>query len=128
MDPIANLLVQLSNSQAVHKDKIIVPGSKLKEAILGIIKKHGYVGEVKPILKNNKKYLQVSLLYHGKDPAITKLKKISTPGRRIYKSWKNIPRSMGGYGMIIVSSSQGLLTDQEARKKRIGGELICEVY
>ncbi len=124
-DPIADLLTRVRNASMVSKETLRVPYSNLKNEILKIMKKNGYVTEIK-IVKNGKwRELEVSLA--SSEHALN-LKRISKPGQRIYVGKENIPRVLNGLGMAIISTSQGLMDDKQARKSQVGGELICEIY
>jgi len=127
MDPIADMLTSIRNSQAVLKETVKVPFSNLKYEIAQILKKKGFVKEVEKKGKT-KKIIEITLKYEGKTPVISSLKRISKPGQRIYLSFKEIKSVRDGYGIAIISTSKGLLTDKEARKQKIGGEVICEIW
>lgn len=124
-DPIADLLVRIRNAVAIGNFEISVPSSRMKEVILGILKNEGFVDEIKPIKKNDFKYLAVSF---SKKKLPTHLKQISKPGQRIYVKNRDIPRPLRGMGLVIVSTSAGIIPGKEAIKRGLGGELICEVW
>jgi len=131
MDTIANLLSKLKNASMVSKENVEVPYSKINEEILKILKNEGFVSDLK-VFKNKDsviKGINVTLSYQesGK-PSINSLTRLSKPGRRIYRSVDDLVNKMGKFGTIIVSTSRGLMSIREAKKKRLGGELICEVY
>jgi len=131
MDTIANLLSKLKNASMVSKDNVEVPYSKINEEILKILKNEGYISDIK-VFKNKDsviKGINVSLSYleSGK-PSINNITRLSKPGRRIYRSVDDLVNKMGKFGTVIVSTSRGLMPIREAKKKRLGGELICEVY
>lgn len=125
IDPIANLLTSLRNGYSQAKETVIVPFSNLKLGLCQTLKQNQYIEDFKTDKKNHQ--LAVKLRYLGKAPAITYLKRISKPGQRIYCRAKNIPHTKTGRGIIILSTPGGLLTHWQARKKRLGGEIICEV-
>lgn len=127
MDPISDMLVALKNAQAVYKETVKIPFSKIKYEICKILEKKGFVEEVK-VRGRKKKIIIVKLKYDGKVPAISGVRKISKPGQRIYISAKEIKPSKSGYGIFIISTSKGLLTDKEAKKLNVGGELLCEIW
>jgi len=130
MDPVADLLTILRNGYLAKKEQVYVPYSKIKEALTKIIAKHGFVQDyqVKDAKDIVNKKLVINLNYPSGIPAITKVKRISKSSVRIYTNKKNIPSSLSGAGITILSTSKGLLTDKEARKKGLGGEIICQIY
>lgn len=129
-DQIADLLTRIRNAQRVGHPSVKVPASKTKERILQLLEREGFVSKVfsekdeneKPVLKVNLKYDNAG------GPVIRGLDRISSPGKRQYVSCENIPKVRGGLGLIVVSTSKGMLSDREARKEGIGGELVCSVY
>jgi small subunit ribosomal protein S8 len=128
MDPIGDMLTAILNAQKVKKETLKIPFSKIKLEIAKILKREGYIEEFEE-KGRYKKSILIHLKYdeEGK-PGISGAKKISKPGQRIYKGYLEIKRVKGGYGIAIISTSKGLMTDKEARKKKIGGEVICEVW
>jgi small subunit ribosomal protein S8 len=128
MDPITDIFNRIKNAQAVHKSTVDVPFSKIKYKISKILAKQGFIE--KSELKGRKinKVIRITLKYIKDMPAISNFKRISKPGQRIYISYSEIRRFRGGYGMTIISTSKGLMTGKEAKKKKIGGEVICEVW
>jgi small subunit ribosomal protein S8 len=127
-DPIADMLTRIRNAQAVKKPEVVLPFSKIKFNIAKILEKEGYLGEVKKE-KANYGQIRIALKYDEEgQPVIRSLKRISKPGRRIYATKDKLPRVLSGMGIAIISTSQGLMTDKEARKRKVGGEVICEVY
>ena len=128
MDSIADMLTQIRNAQVVLKPKVLISFSNLKYNIAKILEKNKFIDKVEKKGKKNKKFIEITLKYKDKRPAISGLKKVSKPGRRIYKSVREIKRVKGGYGIAVVSTSKGLMTDKEARKQRVGGEVICEIW
>lgn len=141
-DPIADMLTRIRNAQMVKKSELVLPYSKLKMGILNILAKEGWLQEVEKIEaaggKINRKAsitsrfdsIKIKLYYDAdsRQPKITKLERISKPGRRVYVDKENIPFVLNGKGLAIISTSKGLLTDREARKQKVGGEIICEIY
>lgn len=130
-DPIADMLTRIRNANMAQRPAVSMPSSKLKEQIVKLLASEGYVEgyDVAPAALGNK--LTIRLKFTGKgnrDPIIQGLRRVSRPGRRIYKGADELPRSQGGLGTIVVSTSQGLLADREARRRRLGGELMCEVW
>lgn len=127
-DPIADMLTRLHNGYLARKTEVAIPYSKVKEAMSQLLKKEGYIGEVEVRGEVAKKELMVTLRYNGKQPAMTGVKRLSKPGLRKYSTVKKIPRSLGGYGLTIVSTSSGVFSDKEARSKGIGGELLASIW
>ena len=129
MDPISDMLTRIRNAKAVGHATVSVPHSQMKLAILKILKRDGLIEEYEKKGKKVRKSILVTLRYH-KDgsPYINDLKKVSKPGQRIYKKSSEIFPVKQGYGLAIVSTTSGLLTDKEARKKKLGGEVICEIW
>ena len=127
-DPITDLLNQIRNAQAVGKTEILVPLSKIKNEIAAILFKEGFIGEAKKTTKGKLKMLKISLKYENEVPAIEGFKRVSKPGQRIYEGFSDIRKVHGGYGISIISTSKGLMTNKEARKQKLGGEVICQVW
>ena len=127
-DPITDLLNQIRNAQAVGKTEVLVPASKIKKEIVNLLSKEGFVGEVKNGMKGKIKALKITLKYDNGVPAISGLKRVSKPGQRIYEGFSEIRKVHGGYGISIVSTSKGLMTNKEARKQKLGGEIICQIW
>ena len=129
VDPITDLLNRIRNAQAVLKETVDIPFSDFKYEIAKILEKQGFVKKIEKKGKKMKKIIEITLKYDNKAPAISGLKRVSKPGQRIYKSFKEIKSIKGGYGMAIISTSKGgLMTDREARKQKSGGEVICEIW
>jgi small subunit ribosomal protein S8 len=128
-DPISDMLTRIRNAAAVGHDVVVMPSSKLKEEVARILTEEGFidrfdVGEAGP-----GKALTVSLRYGDRrKPVIKGLRRISKPGHRVYRGASELPRVQGGLGVAVVSTSQGLLPDREARRRRLGGEIVCEVW
>ncbi len=128
-DPISDLLTRLRNASMVSKNSIEVPHSKYKYELVKLLKEEGYVLDVKTLGEGSKKIINIELKYseEGKS-VISGMNRLSRPGKRIYSSFDKLPRNNGGLGTVIVSTSRGLLSDSEARKRKLGGEIICEVW
>ena len=128
-DPIADLIVRIKNAIMVSYDKVEVPSSKIKINIVKILKFEGYIRNYK-IIKDSKQDIIVIYLKYNEDKSsvIKDLKRISKPSCRVYARYKKIPRVLNGLGINIISTSKGVLTDREARKMGIGGEIICSVW
>lgn len=128
-DFVGDFLTVIRNASKAHKDKVTAPASKMTVRIAELLKEEGFVDNVKPFSEDKKQFVRIHLKYmHGKRPAIQGLRRISTPGRRRYVASEGIPRIQGGLGVAIVSTSKGIVTDREARKSKIGGELLCTVW
>lgn len=127
-DPISDLLNRIRNAQAVLKEQLSVPFSNLNNEIAKILEKKGFIKKVEKKGRTYKKVIEITLKYDEKKPAISGLKRVSRPGQRIYKGFKEIKPVKSGYGILIISTSKGLMTDKEARKQKLGGEVICEIW
>ena len=128
-DPISDFLTRLRNASKARLDECISPHSTLKEGIAFILKNEGYVGEVSTAADaKGHKTLVVKMKYVDGAPAITGLTRVSTPGRRMYYSYTDIPRVLNGLGIAILSTSKGLMKDADCRRNRAGGELLCNVW
>jgi small subunit ribosomal protein S8 len=127
MDPIADMLTSIQNAQRAKKESLRVSFSKLKFEIAKILEREGFVDKVEE-RGRYKKSILIHLKYDEGRPAISGVKRISKPGQRIYKGYSEIKRAKGGYGIAIISTSKGLMTDKEAKKQKVGGEVICEVW
>lgn len=124
VDPISDMLTRIRNAYAVNKEEVILPSSKLKASVLAILKENGYVDDFKE--ENGK--IAITLKYENEKPVVHKIERVSKPGRRIYVKKDEIPRVLSGQGIAVVSTSQGVMTGEEAKSKALGGELICKVY
>lgn len=127
-DPIADIIIQIKNSYMARKKEITVSHSILKEELVRLLSRQGYVGRIEIIGEGVKKQLKIELVYPDKKPKLTDIVRMSSPGKRMYVKKDNIPSVMGGIGISIISTSSGLLTNSEARKKKIGGELLCKLW
>ncbi len=128
-DPVADLLTRLRNSAKAGQSECVIPHSKLKENIAKILSSEGFVGEISTgTSEAGHKTLVVKLKYLGTTPAFNNLTRASTPGRRLYYSYTEIPRVLNGLGIAILSTSKGVLNDRECRRQKVGGELICNVW
>ncbi len=125
-DPISDLLTRIRNAGTARRKVVVMPYSKLKEQVAAILQQNGFIQGIKVTTDGGFKSLELSL---SADPeAITSLIRVSKPGRRVYTSAKDIPLVLGGRGLVIVSTSGGVMTGRDARKKGLGGELICKVW
>lgn len=127
-DPISDCLIRIKNGYMARKGKVEMPYSKMKQALLSVLNKHGYVGKIEIAGVGVKKSLVTDLLYQNKIPKLTDLEIVSKPGRRVYVPFRKLPKVLSGLGITIVSTPEGLLAGNTAHKKKIGGELICKVW
>jgi small subunit ribosomal protein S8 len=126
-DPISDLLTRIRNANRALLPNLELPHSRIKESIVSILKREGYISDYS-VEGKLPKTLRLRLKYQGKKSIIEGLRRISTPGLRRYVAAKEIPRVRGGLGIAVISTSQGVMTDLQARKKNVGGELICYVW
>jgi small subunit ribosomal protein S8 len=127
-DPIADMLTRIRNGQTVGLESVRMPSSRQKEAIARVLQEEGYIGDWKAEdLPGNKRDLIIELRYFEGRPVIDQIRRISSPGLRIYKSKDELPSVLGGLGVAIISTSAGMMTDRTARTKGYGGEVICVV-
>ena len=127
-DPIADLLTRIRNASMVGKTEIRVPSSKIKQVVAEQLKKNNYITDVKVESAKPRDILVVTINKEGENPAFTELTRMSKPGRRLYVAASDIPRVKSGRGLVLVSTSKGVITGQEAVKQRLGGELLLKVY
>lgn len=128
MDPISDMLTRIRNAQAVLHQTVSIPFSKFKLNLAKALEKEGYIGEVLIQGRRIRKVIEIKLKYEEGKPLIRELKRISKPGQRIYLKKDKIRSVRQGYGLSIISTSQGLINDKEARKRGLGGEVICEIW
>jgi len=128
-DPVADMLTKIRNAVQARHEKVDVPTSKLKLEIVKILKTEGYIKNFKKVQEENKSIIRIFLKYDDQNgPVIHGVEKISTPGRRVYSGYKDLPRVYNGYGTLIVSTSVGVTTGKKASEKMAGGELVCKVW
>jgi len=128
-DPISDFLTRLRNAAKAKLDECVIPHSKLKENVAAILKAEGYISDHhNGVDASGHKTLVVRMKYVDGAPAITGIKRVSTPGRRLYHSYTDIPRVLNGLGIAIVSTSKGLMKDADCRRLKAGGELLCNVW
>jgi small subunit ribosomal protein S8 len=130
-DPIADMLTRLRNANTAMHDTVKMPSSKLKESLADVLEKEGYISgfEVRPSPKGPWKELEITLKYDtDRTRTIAGLRRVSKPGLRIYARADKMPRVLGGLGVAVLSTSTGLMTDREARKRHVGGEVLCYVW
>lgn len=122
------MLTSIKNALAVKHSTVVIPFANLKYGIAKIFEKEGFIEKVEKKGRKSKRLIEITLKYSDDTPVISGLKRISKPGQRIYSNWKKIKRVKGGYGMAVISTSKGLMTNKEARKNKLGGEIVCEVW
>ncbi len=127
-DPIGDMLARIKNSLMRNSKKVELPSSKFKIKLAEVLKSEGYIIDYKTDEKEKKKNLEIHLKYNLGNPVINSIERISKPGRRIFSSAESLPKINNGLGIAIVSTSKGVMTDVDARKQKIGGEIICKVF
>jgi len=129
-DTIADMLTRLRNANLARHQTTQVPSTKLTRSIAQVLKDEGFISEFETVGEGVKTNLRIALKYKGKNrsPIISKLERVSRPGLRVYKNRKELPRVLGGIGIAIISTSHGIMTDREARRQGIGGEVLCYVW
>ena len=129
VDPIGDMITRIRNAQMRMLNNVRIPGSKFREKILDVLKQEGYIADYKLLSdSSNKSSLSVDLKYSNGLPVIKEIKRVSKPGRRVYVRATSIPKIQNGLGLAIVSTSIGIMTDNDARSKNVGGEIICKVF
>ena len=127
-DPIGDMLARIKNSLLRNHGKVSLPSSKFKIKIAEILKSEGYIIDFKEINEDQKVNLQIDLKYNLGNPVINSIERVSKPGRRVFSSAESLPKINNGLGIAIVSTPKGVMTDIDARKQNIGGEIICKVF
>jgi len=130
-DPLADMLTRIRNANTATHDTVRMPSSKLKEALAEILRREGYIAgfQVSEDPERPGKALEIAMKYDpNRTPSISGLKRVSKPGLRVYTKADRLPRVLGGLGVAVLSTSQGLMTDREARKNKVGGEVLCYVW
>ncbi len=127
-DPIADMLTRIRNANSAKHVCVDVPASNVKKAIAEILLEEGYIKNYQIIEDGKQDIIRIALKYNGKEKAISGLKRVSTPGLRIYKSKEELPKVLRGLGIAIVSTSKGIMTDKKARKENVGGEVMAFVW
>ncbi|HEY9850157.1 MAG TPA: 30S ribosomal protein S8 [Leptolyngbyaceae cyanobacterium] len=129
-DTIADMLTRIRNANLARHQTTAVPSTKMTRSIAKVLKDEGFIGEYEENGEGIKKELKIALKYKGKNrqPIITALKRVSKPGLRVYSNRKDLPRVLGGIGIAIISTSSGIMTDREARRQGLGGEVLCYVW
>ena len=126
-DPVGDMLARIKNAQVRNHRKVSLPSSKFKSKIADVLKSEGYIIDYK-INDDKKPIIEINLKYNSGNPVINTIERISKPGRRIFSSASSLPKINNGLGIAIVSTPQGVMTDVDARKKKLGGEIICKVF
>ena len=128
-DPIADMLTKIRNASQVKHEKVDISASKMKLQIVKILKNEGYVKNFKKVTKDGVSNIRVFLRYDdNQSPVLHDIQRVSTPGRRVYCGYRNMPRVFNGHGVVVVSTSSGVITGKKATDKKIGGELICTIW
>lgn len=129
VDPVGDMITRIRNAQMRSLSSVKIPGSKFRASILDVLKKEGYISDYKFLTDvKDKNSLTVSLKYDNGNPVIKEIKRVSKPGRRIYAKADSIPTIQNGLGLAVVSTSKGIMSDNDAKNKNIGGEIICRVF
>ena len=127
-DPIGDMIARVKNAQDRSHKKVELPSSNFKTKIADILKNEGFIKDFKVNKENNKFLLSLELKYHSGNPVISTFERVSKPGRRIFSSADGLPKINNGLGIAIISTPKGVMTDIDARKQRVGGEIICKVF
>ncbi len=132
-DPIGDMLTRIRNANTVYRESVDMPSSKIKVAVAEILKREGYIKDYavleEEVKGSRRQVLRIFLKYGpGKERVIRGIKRVSKPGRRIYVDKRSLPKVIGGYGLAVISTSAGLMTDEEARRRGLGGEVLCYVW
>ena len=127
-DPIGDMIARVKNAQDRNHKSVELPSSNFKLKIAGILKNEGFIKDFKVSTEKNKSIISLELKYHSGNPVISTFERVSKPGRRIFSSAEGLPKINNGLGIAIVSTPKGVMTDIDARKQRVGGEIICKVF
>ena len=127
-DPIGDMIARIKNAQIRNHKKVEIPSSKFKIKIADVLKGEGFIIDYKVNMETNKPVLLINLKYNYGNPVISTIERISKPGRRIFSSAESLPKINNGLGIAIISTPKGVMTDVDARKQKIGGEIICKVF
>jgi small subunit ribosomal protein S8 len=126
-DPIADMLTRIRNAQMAQKGSVVMPSSKIKVAIAGVLQSEGYIDGFSVRTEGGKPELELALKYYSGRPVIERIERVSRPGLRVYRGMDDLPRVMNGLGVAIVSTPRGVMTDRKARAEKVGGEVLCIV-
>ena len=128
-DPLGDMLARIKNGQLRKKESVIMPASRFRANVLDVLHREGYIRGFKKVeIENNKNEFKIELKYVDGEPVIKTLSRVSTPGRRVYSKIKDLQRNFDGLGISILSTSKGVLSDNEARTENVGGEILCKVF
>ncbi|MCA1903934.1 MAG: 30S ribosomal protein S8 [Cyanobacteria bacterium KgW148] len=129
-DTIADMLTRIRNATMAKQQATEIPATKMTHNIARVLKQEGYIEDFEEVGEGIDRHLVLSLRYHGRlrQPVINKLRRVSRPGMRVYSNHRDLPRVLGGVGIAIISTSRGIMTDREARTKRVGGEVLCYIW
>ena len=128
-DPLGDMLTRIRNGQVRKKETVSMPASRFRGNVLDVLHREGFIrGFQKIDSVNNKNLFKIELKYINGEPVIKNISRVSTPGRRVYSGIKNLPRHFDGLGISILSTSKGVMSDQEAREENVGGEILCKVF
>ena len=127
-DPISDLLTRIRNAASARHTEVEAPSSKMKFAIAKILEREGYVQHVTERAEGARKIISMGLTYSGKEPVLRAVKRISKPGGRVYRGAGELPRVLSDIGIAIISTSAGVMTNKDARRRKLGGEVLCEIY
>lgn len=127
-DPISDMLTRIRNASMARKTEVLVPLSKIKFEIAKLLKHEDYIVSMEEVKQGNMPNIKIILKYDSSKPAITHIQRVSTPGRRVYVKKEAVPTILNGLGMAILSTPQGLMTNKQAKRAGVGGELMCEVW
>jgi len=128
-DPLGDMLTRIRNGQRARKNMVLSPASKLRNGVLDVLQREGYIrGYSQHELRPGVSEIEIELKYHEGDPVIREIKRVSTPGRRVYSGIKDLSRVYNGLGIAILSTPRGVLSDSEAREGNVGGEVLCQVF
>jgi|TARA_B100001079_G_scaffold22698_1_gene17565 small subunit ribosomal protein S8 len=127
-DPIGDMIARVKNAQARRHKKVELPSSKFKSKIADILKNEGFIKDFKVSSEEKKNILSLELKYHSGNPVISNFERVSKPGRRIFSSADSLPKINNGLGIAILSTPKGVMTDIDARKQKVGGEIVCKVF
>jgi len=128
-DPLGDMLTRIRNAQMRHKTNVTTPASKLRERVLDVLAEEGYIrGYARVDYDGGKSEFEIELKYFDGEPVIKDIKRVSTPGRRVYSSVKNLPTVANGLGVAILSTPKGVMSDSRARNENVGGEILCNVF
>ena len=128
-DPLGDMLARIKNGQLRKKESVVMPASRFRGNVLDVLHREGYIRGFKKVeIENNKNEFEIELKYVDGEPVIKNISRDSTPGRRVYSKIKDLQRNFDGLGISILSTSKGVLSDNEARTEKVGGEILCKVF